>query len=86
MQGVTALPSERDVCSWSDIVSLCGSYEEVFSFFRRHSVDKALLGKFMMQLGSGTPEDAVRAARLAKMAGTRYLDAFVFVGILLLCI
>jgi 3-hydroxyisobutyrate dehydrogenase-like beta-hydroxyacid dehydrogenase len=84
MQGVTALPTDRDVCSWSDIIFLCGSYEEAFSFFRRHSGQKALQGKVVLKLGSGTPEDAVRAERLAKMAGARYLDAFVLVCFLLL--
>jgi 3-hydroxyisobutyrate dehydrogenase-like beta-hydroxyacid dehydrogenase len=80
MQGVTTLPTEGAVCSWSDIICLCGSYDEAFSFFRRHSGQKALQGKVVLQLGSGTPENALTAARLAKMAGARYLDAFVFVG------
>lgn len=87
LQGVTVLPTAREVCSWSDVIFLCCSYEDTYAFLRTKSHHKALKGKCVLQLGSGTPEEAVMAAKLAKTAGAKYLDAFVFVRIryLMLC-
>lgn len=79
VQGVTTLPTARDVCTWSDIIFLCGSYEDAYNFLRTQGRQKALKGKCVLQLASGTPEEALTASNLAKLAGARYLDAFVFV-------
>ena len=84
VQGVTTLPTARDVCTWSDIIFLCGSYDDAYNFLRKQGRQKALKGKCVLQLSSGTPEEALTASKLAKSAGAKYLDAFVFVCVLTL--
>lgn len=79
VQGVTTLPTARDVCTWSDIIFLCGSYDDAYNFLRKQGRLKALKGKCVLQLVSGTPEEALTASKLAKSAGAKYLDAFLFV-------
>jgi hypothetical protein len=79
VQGITALPTAREACTWGALIFLCGSYEDSCDLLRDDSLHKHLKGKCVIQLASGTPEEAVIAAGLAKQAGVRYLDAFVFV-------
>jgi hypothetical protein len=63
MQIIAAFLTDRDVCSRCDIIFLCGPMWPLIlralSFIRWRSAQTAPQGRFVLQLGLGTPEDAV---------------------------
>lgn len=79
MQGLTTQASAGDAATWSELVILCGSYEEAGEFLAAKGVKRALRGKCVLNLANGTPQEAEATAACAKRAGARYLDACLLV-------
>ena len=79
LQGLHTQASASDAAASSDLLILCGSYEEAGEFLGARGVKRSLRGKSVLNLANGTPQEAEATAAAAKRAGARYLDACLLV-------
>eukprot|EP00892_Ulva_mutabilis_P001739 jgi/Ulvmu1/11566/UM079_0009.1 len=77
MPGVSVIQGAKDACTWADAILFCCSYAESRQFLECSGVQKAIKGKNVVQLFSGTPDDAYCMAEALSPLGANYLDAFV---------
>ena len=81
VQGVSVIQKAKDACKWARFLYFCCSYDECRQFLSCPGVHQAIRGKCVVQLCSGTPEDAHQMAKILQPLGAAYLDAFVLVRI-----
>lgn len=79
VQGVSVIQRAKDACKWAQFIFFCCSYDECRQFLRSPGVHQALKGKCVVQLCSGTPEDANQMATRVQQLGATYLDAVILV-------
>lgn len=79
VQGVSVIQRAKDACKWAQLLFFCCSYEECRQFLRSPGVNQALKGKCVVQLCSGTPEEANQMATWVQQLGATYLDAVILV-------
>ncbi len=72
--GARAAPALLDALNAELIVDIVSDYETSGELLRRADVARALRGKTLLELATGTPADAQRASAWADEHGIRYLD------------
>jgi 3-hydroxyisobutyrate dehydrogenase-like beta-hydroxyacid dehydrogenase len=72
----TAAASAAAACAQADLIVMCvADYTVAHDVLGAEDVKRALQGKTLVQLSSGTPEDARRSEAWARDHGIGYLDA-----------
>jgi 3-hydroxyisobutyrate dehydrogenase-like beta-hydroxyacid dehydrogenase len=74
-KGARLANSVEEAVSSADVVVVCvQDYTSANTLLRTDSVSRALRGKVLVQLGSGSPREAREGAAWAKSQGAHYLD------------